>query len=90
MKRLDTRRTQIARCVLLASLGILMGETATAEVVINEIFYHAPDDLEDLEYVELFNSGAMKVDLSGWKLSKGVKFSFPKGTVLDAGQFWRD
>ncbi|MBL9174864.1 MAG: hypothetical protein JNL10_15105 [Verrucomicrobiales bacterium] len=29
-----------------------------AQVVINEILYHAPDELDDLQYVELFNAGS--------------------------------
>ena len=29
----------------------------SAQVVINEILYHAPDDLDDLQYVELHNTG---------------------------------
>ena len=55
---------------------------ADARVVINEIFYHAPDGIEDLEYIELHNSGEDAVDLSGWKFTKGLKFTFPAGTKI--------
>src|SRR5947208_3088969 len=55
---------------------------ARARVVINEVMYHAPDDLEDLEYIELFNSGAEAVDISGWGFAKGVKLKFPAGTRI--------
>ena len=59
---------------------------ATAQVVINEIFYHAPDDL-DLEYVELFNVSDTDADLSGWKLDAGIKYEFPAGSKVKAGGF---
>ena len=55
---------------------------AAAQVVINEILYHAPDDLDDLQYIELHNAGAQAVDLSGWSLRKGVQFKFAAGTQL--------
>jgi hypothetical protein len=60
---------------------------ANARVVINEIFYHAPDDLEDLEYVELHNSGDQAVDLGGWAFTRGIKFKFRPGTRIEAQGF---
>ena len=57
---------------------------ARAGVVINEIYYHAPDDLDDLQYIELYNSGDKPVDLAGWKLAKGVKYQFSAGTTIAA------
>jgi hypothetical protein len=60
---------------------------AHARVVINEIFYHAPDDLEDLEYVELHNSGDQAVDLGGWAFTRGMRFTFPTGTRIEARGF---
>lgn len=56
--------------------------TASAGVVINEILYNAPDDLEDLEYIELHNASDAPADLGGWRFSKGIKFEFKAGTVL--------
>jgi len=60
---------------------------ANARVVINEIFYHAPDDIEDLEYVELHNSGDQAVDLGGWAFTRGMKFKFPPGSRIEAKGF---
>src|SRR4051812_23094086 len=65
---------------LLAALFLL--PSASARVVINEIMYHAPDDLEDLEYIELYNSGGEAADIAGWSLAKGVKVKFPAGTKI--------
>ena len=72
-------------CVTLACLPLV---PARAQVVINEIFYHAPDDLEDLQYLELHNTGDQPVDLSGWSFTKGVKHRFPDGARI-GGQIGR-
>lgn len=55
---------------------------ASGAVVINEIFYHAPNDIENLEYVELHNTGDEPAELGGWRLTKGIRFDFPPGTQL--------
>src|SRR3989442_11630896 len=61
--------------------------SANGGVVINEIFYHAPDDIDDLEYVELHNPGDQPVDLSGWRFTKGIQYQFPPGTKIEASGF---
>lgn len=48
----------------------ILDSPTPGDVVINEIFYHAPDDLTDLEYIELLNAAAESVDLSGWKIEQ--------------------
>ncbi|MBI4664325.1 MAG: CotH kinase family protein [Verrucomicrobia bacterium] len=68
-------------------LAALLPATASGGVVINEIFYNAPDDLEDLEYIELHNSGDQPVDLSGWAFTKGIKFRFVPGARLEPKGF---
>ncbi len=75
--------------LLLPVVALLASASSTlvAQVVINEIFYHAPDDLERLEYVELFNHGTEAVDLSGWKLTKGVQYTFPDPSIIPEGGF---
>ena len=40
---------------------------------------------QDEEYIQLVNSNAVDVDLSGWSLTGAVQFTFSPGTVLDAG-----
>lgn len=60
---------------------------ALGNVVINEIMYHPPNDLEELQYIELFNAGSTEADLSGWSFSKGVKFSFTSEAKLGPGGF---
>ena len=67
----------------------------TDGIVIHEIQYHRAPVLEegepfterDDEWIELFNRGDAAVDLSGWQLTDAVAYTFPDGTVLDAGDF---
>ena len=82
---LDGRRQIITG---MSALSALLGSLAlTAGVHINEILYRAPDDLEKLEYVELWNSGPESVDLSGWSFSAGIEFEFPSGSIFKSGAF---
>ncbi len=53
-------------------------------MVINEIFYHAPDDISQLQWIELHNTGTASVDVSGWKLKDGLKFEFPANSSIPA------
>lgn len=69
-------------------LALLLGPaTLHGRVVINEVFYHAPDDIQELAYIELHNAGEDPVDISGWAFTRGVKFKFPAGTEMEAGGF---
>ena len=64
-------------------LGLLLiGANARAVVVINEIFYHAPNDLDDLQWIELYNTADEPVDLSGWKFGKNPGYTFPAQTSI--------
>jgi CotH kinase protein/Lamin Tail Domain len=72
----------LLRVLATVSALALAAGAAPGGVVINEIFYHAPDDLDDLQYVELHNPDAQPADLAGWKLAKGVKYTFPAGTTI--------
>jgi hypothetical protein len=72
--------------LVLAFLAIRSG-ASEKDVIINEIMYHPSLDLEDLQYVELFNRGDAPVDLSGWSFSKGIKYEFPKQTKLNGGEY---
>src|SRR5581483_1397437 len=65
-------------------LGLAMATLQVqGQVVINEIFYHAPDDIADLQWVELYNTSDQAVNLSGWRLSKGVKVEFGPGATIE-------
>ncbi len=58
----------------------------TTDVVINEIYYHPPDDRNG-EFLELYNRGSVAIDLSGFRFSKGIELTFADGTTLPAGGY---
>lgn len=43
---------------------------------------HPGSGNQDHEYIEIVNSSADYVDLTGWKLTGGVDFTFPAGSVI--------
>lgn len=61
--------------------------TRETNVVINEIMVEPPSGHRDGEFIELLNKGSTAVDLTGWRISEGVSFSFPQRTMLEAGQY---
>ncbi|MBI1177017.1 hypothetical protein GC207_06210 [bacterium] len=58
-----------------------------SQVVINEVMYSPVSRNDDDEYIELFNRGTGDVDISGWRLTSGVTFTFPTNTIIGAGQY---
>lgn len=60
---------------------------ADSTVVFNEIHYHPSANEPENEWVELHNQMAVNMDLSGWKLARGIDFQFAKGTVLRGGGY---
>ena len=44
---------------------------STPEIVINELMYHPATGQDAHEFVELTNTGAITVDLSGWTFGDG-------------------
>lgn len=83
---MNAMRTVVLSLILAAAAGFAP-LNSSGRVVINEVMYHAPDDLEDLEYIELFNSGDASVDIGGWSLAKGVKVKFAPGTKIGGKGF---
>ena len=85
-----------------ATFGAANSFDIPTDIVINEIFYHAPPisavpasagvaavpfTERDEEWLELFNRGASAVDLTDWKLEGGIEFDFPDGTSIPAGGY---
>jgi hypothetical protein len=77
-------RKPVALVVLL--LACLSG-SARAAVIVSEIFYNAPGDLDDLQWVELHNTDDRAADVGGWTLDQGKLFTLPAGTSIDAGGY---
>ena len=69
--------------------GLVVGLWATAVgagVSINEIMYHPASDENNEEFVELYNSGPLSVDLSGWCF-EGIDLCFGAGDSIAAGAY---
>src|SRR3954451_15770476 len=60
---------------------------ARGGVMINEIMYHPASTNLLEEWFELYNNGPTNVNLSGWRISKGLDFTFPANTTIAAGGF---
>ncbi len=68
---------------LVASISLLTNvRAADSVVVINELQYHPTDPTEAGEWVELYNENGVNVDISGWRLSGGLDYTFPVGTTI--------
>jgi hypothetical protein len=71
----------VAACLL----SFVAAPFCNASVVINEIMYHpSSEDIRE-EYIELHNTGAQTVDLTGWRFSRGVQFTFPSVSIPAGG-----
>ena len=59
------------------------------KIVFSELHYNpAPSGPGAIPpFIELFNAGDIPEDLSGWRITGGVEFTFPAGFRLQAGQF---
>ena len=67
------------RAVLFIFLGAILAaiSSARAEIVISEIMYHPQSELTSEEWVEIHNTGASAVNISGWKFTSGIQFTIP-------------
>lgn len=63
-------------------LSAVLPARADSVVVFNEVMYHPAANEPGLEWVELHNQNAVDVDLGGWRLTGGIDYTFPEGTVI--------
>jgi len=66
-----------------AALGI----PADYSVVINEIHYDPDVKTELVEFIELHNTAAEDIDLSGWYFRSSISYRFGAGAILPAGGY---
>lgn len=62
------------------------GNLAFNSVVINEINYKSADDFDTKDWIELYNTTAAAINLSGWKLLSNDPehaFTIPAGTAIE-------
>jgi hypothetical protein len=69
------------------TLGQANAGPQSGSVIISEIMVDPGEmaDAKDLEYVELYNTTAAAVELSGWRLSNGIQFEFGQDVWLPIG-----
>jgi hypothetical protein len=65
----------------------LSAASAFGGVVIDEIMYHPASDNVLESYVELRNLDNVATNISGWRFTKGVSFTFPTNTLLGPGAY---
>lgn len=56
-------------------------------MVISEIMYHPPTTNVLEAWFEVYNPAPTNVNLTGWRVAKGVSFAFPTNAVLGAGKY---
>lgn len=90
MASMHAPRIRALRFLALFSLSLVASiflQAADSDIVINEIMYHPPNDLENLQYVELYNRGKAAVDVSNWSFTKGVRFVIPEKTKIEPDSY---
>jgi hypothetical protein len=60
--------------------------SAEPHVMLNRIFYNPLNNADKSEYLAILNPSDVQVDLSGYKITKGVIFEFPQGAMLYPGE----
>lgn len=71
----------------LACAQIFSGpSTRRTSLVLSEIHYHPAGDSDpSAEFIELYNSSPIRVDLSGYQLRGDADYDLPDGTTLEGG-----
>ncbi|MES2571143.1 MAG: lamin tail domain-containing protein, partial [Verrucomicrobiota bacterium] len=74
----------LARLLTVAVIGTSIARAVDTTTVFNEVMYH-PANAAEPEWIELHNQMAVNMDLSGWRITGGIDFTFPNGTAIAAG-----
>lgn len=71
------------------TIGKVNAAPYVGPVVLSEIQYNpgSQTNADNLEFIEIHNTYASSVDLSGWELDGGVEFTFPDGIALQTGGY---
>ncbi len=77
----------LVRRALFRLLWPLLALSTYSNVVINEIHYNPAVKTELVEFIELYNNSSAEVDVSGWKFTSGIEYTFPDGTKIAANGY---
>jgi hypothetical protein len=83
-------RARVAIVLGCMSASLVLPWTARGsdfDVILNEISYNAFSGDDKDEFIELYNRGAVAVDLQGWTFSEGLTFTFPPGISMGPHEF---
>ncbi|RYD84354.1 MAG: hypothetical protein EOP84_05730, partial [Verrucomicrobiaceae bacterium] len=86
---------------ILLLVALFASRLAFSQAVVSEVHYHpieepafssdgspALDLTDDVhEFVEIQNTSASTLDLSGWKLADGIDYTFPAGATIPPGGY---
>jgi hypothetical protein len=76
---------------LCLSVMVLAGSAAflqaDATLVFNEVMYHPATNEPAMEWVELYNQLAVDLDVSGWRISGEIDYTFPPNTRVPGRGF---
>ena len=70
-----------------SALRQLLPSSRRTPLILSEIMYHPPDTNPDLEFIELFNTEPVSLDISSFRLSGDIAFTFPTNTRIAARSF---
>ncbi|MDA7649506.1 lamin tail domain-containing protein, partial [Akkermansiaceae bacterium] len=56
-------------------------------LVINELHFDEDDKTLKREFIELYNASDDDIDLSGYRFTDGISFTFPDSTTLNSGDY---
>jgi hypothetical protein len=69
----------------MASVGVSAASAQT--LLIDELMYHPASEELSEQWLEIYNPGNVPQDISGWSFTKGISYTFPTGTVVEAGSY---
>jgi hypothetical protein len=72
--------------MLTRTFGATNSGPRVGPVIISEFMYQPASGNSTLEFVEIFNPGPAPENLTNWKLTGDIDFTFPTDTLLPAGQ----
>jgi hypothetical protein len=70
--------------VLFFAVSILLYCAPVHAILISEVMYHPQTDEAHGEWVEIYNETAARHDLSGWRFTAGIDFTFPPNTTIES------
>jgi len=82
IKNIKEQYLALRRQFLYQQVDLPAAQPADAYIDFGAIEYNPASGNQDEEYIELVNSNDYAVDISGWKLTNAVEFTFDKSTVI--------